>query len=153
MGTEKWNRVVIPERIQQRALTRFTLSDEGCHISTYSRGSHGYAQIGWQDGGERHGVLAHRAAWTAIEGPVPIGMTLDHQCRHRTCVNPSHLRLLSNFENGRRNTGIDFPIGQCAYGHDNKHLRPYSRGRGKKSLGCSICRSDMQRRYREKASA
>jgi hypothetical protein len=151
-GTEHWNVVEIPARVAQRALERFQVDENGCHISTLSTASHGYAQIGWQDAGERHVVLAHRAAWTAVNGPVPVGMTLDHTCRCRPCVNVAHLRLLTNFENGRRNGGTDFPLGQCAYGHSDEHLRTYTRSGGKKSLGCSICRAEMQRRYREKAA-
>ncbi|PZE23874.1 HNH endonuclease signature motif containing protein [Curtobacterium sp. MCBD17_028] len=153
MPVETWNMVAIPKRVAKRAAERFEENESGCHLSTYSTGSHGYAQIGWQQAAERHVVLAHRAAWTAANGPVPVGMTLDHICRERRCVNVEHLRLLSNFENGRRNTGVDFPLGQCAHGHGDEHLRTYTRSGGKKSLGCSICRSEMQRRYREKAAA
>ena len=42
--------------------------EAGCWVSTYSTASHGYAQIGWQDGPDRHMALAHRAAWVHVHG-------------------------------------------------------------------------------------
>ena len=116
----------IPQRVAERAATRWILGDGGCFVSTYSVGSHGYAQIGWQDGKHRQAVTAHRAAWVyAHRQQIPVGMTVDHLCKNRRCVNPAHLRLLSNFENARRTHGRDWPIGQCARGHSNDHLRQY----------------------------
>ena len=53
--------LVIPERAATRALNSYTLDEEtGCHVSTYSTASHGYAQIGWQRDGERRMTTAHR---------------------------------------------------------------------------------------------
>lgn len=44
-------------------------------------------------------------------------------------------------------------MGQCQHGHPDSMLRTYTRSGGKKSLGCSACRADMQRRYRAKKAA
>lgn len=69
-----------------------------------STGSHGYGQIGWKNpDGSRFGTTAHRVVWEAIHGPIPGGLTIDHECRNRTCCNPLHLRLLTNVENARLN--------------------------------------------------
>lgn len=126
---ERWNSVSIPERVALRAYGRVEVDDDGCWISTYSVGSHGYAQIGWQVDGKAHMVLAHRAAWVHVNGQMPMGMTLDHTCKTKPCVNPSHLRMLPNFENARRIGGKDWPMGQCANGHPNTRLKPIDRGR------------------------
>lgn len=116
--------LIIPERAARRAAQQFTLDpDSGCHVSKYSVGSHGYAQIGWQSGlGRRRCTTAHRAAWVAARGPIPDGLTVDHICNNRRCVNVEHLRLLANFENARRTYGRDWPVGNCANGHDNRYL-------------------------------
>lgn len=102
-------------------MSRFEfISPTGCHQSTYSVTSAGYAQIGWQPSGESNkGTTAHRAAWTAVYGPIPDGLTVDHLCKNRRCVNVEHLRLLTNFENARRTHGRDWPIGngECINGH------------------------------------
>jgi hypothetical protein len=90
-------------------------------------------------------VLAHRAAWVHVNGQMPLGMTLDHLCKTRRCVNPDHLRMLPNYENARRVNGMDWPMGQCAQGHPNE-FRTESNVRGKRGRRrtgsiCSICRS------------
>lgn len=36
-------------------------------------------------------VPAHRVAWEAVNGPVPIGKILCHKCDTPACVNPWHL--------------------------------------------------------------
>ena len=123
----RWNTVPVPERVAERAYTRVDVDEHGCWISRYSTASHGYSQIGWQTRTKRHVVLGHRASWVHVHGQVPIGVTLDHLCRQRRCVNPDHMRLLSNLENARRNHGADFVMGKCANGHPNTSLIEVSR--------------------------
>ena len=49
---------------------------------------------------------AHRFAYEELVGPIPEGLTLDHVvawgCRHKNCVNPTHLEPVSAAENTRR---------------------------------------------------
>ena len=148
--SEQWRKpktpITIPDRVAKRAGTSYVEDENGCWISTYSVASHGYAQIGWQDGGHRQVVVAHRASWVyANDGQIPEGMTIDHTCKVKRCVNPAHLRLLTNFENARRTSGRDWPTGQCAHGHSNSEL-VFRGGKWK----CRTCSAEWQRRYREK---
>lgn len=122
--------IVIPDRVAERAATKYTEDENGCWISTYSTASHGYAQIGWNDGGDRHMVTAHRAAWVHANGQqIPDGMTIDHTCKARRCVNPAHLRAMENFENARRTFGRDWKEGTCINGHPNDLLYQQPNGR------------------------
>ena len=129
----------IPDRVAQRALTKFVVNEDGCHISTYSVASHGYAQVGWREDGKTCMTTAHRAAWVAHVGrQVGDGNEVDHhKCSERRCVNPAHLRELTKSENSARTNGRDWPLGQCANGHPRVKARH-----------CPQCKADIQRRYR-----
>ncbi len=45
---------------------------------------------------------AHIFSYIAFKGIIPKGMTIDHLCRNRSCVNPNHLEIVSNKENSHR---------------------------------------------------
>jgi hypothetical protein len=47
-------------------------------------------------------VYAHRLMYRWAFGEVPVGLTIDHLCRVRACVNPIHLEPVTNRENIRR---------------------------------------------------
>lgn len=98
--------------------------------------------------------LAHRRMWEKNRGPIPDGMTVDHlchdplecragvKCEHRSCVNPSHMRI-STYEENRERGGFRLDrVESCRRGHpyaaDN--LVHYS---GKRH--CRTCRQDQQR--------
>jgi hypothetical protein len=95
-----------PARVVARVLTK-VVPDGDCWISTYSVGSHGYPQVGWQrEDGRVTMTTAHRVAWWAVnQRPIPPGITVDHVCRRKRCVNPAHLRLLTNPENAAGSSG------------------------------------------------
>lgn len=42
---------------------------------------------------------AHRVMYREHVGPIPRGMQVDHMCRNRACIRPSHLQLATNLEN------------------------------------------------------
>jgi hypothetical protein len=97
--TRQGRSVLIPEDVAARAALNAVPGTRGCLISTYSVGSHGYAQVGWMRTTGRGMTTAHRASWVATNGQIPDGMTVDHLCHVKTCVAIDHLRLLSNVEN------------------------------------------------------
>lgn len=68
---------------------------ESCWLWTASANSHGYGHI-WVDGQARH---AHRVSWELTSGPISDGMFLDHRCANKRCVNPAHLRIVTNAQN------------------------------------------------------
>lgn len=44
-------------------------------------------------------TLAHRIAYQAKYGPIPVGFKILHECDNPRCVNPSHLRVGTQLEN------------------------------------------------------
>jgi hypothetical protein len=45
--------------------------------------------------------LAHRAAWTEVNGPIPAGMYVLHRCDNPPCVNVEHLWIGTQLDNMR----------------------------------------------------
>lgn len=134
--------IYIPAAAAARAHDRHIKAENGCHISTYSVASHGYAQIGWMTKQHGHGgTTAHRAAWVHVHGQIPDGMTIDHVCKNRRCVNVDHMRMLTNYENARRTDGRDWPLGECANGHPNSENIDVN---GKHH--CRICHAEWKQR-------
>lgn len=82
---------VKPRPVLDRMADKFLVGD-GCWEWTAVRNSFGYGVIHRLDAGSR---LAHRVLFEAMVGPVPDGMDLDHLCRNRGCVRPSHLEIVS----------------------------------------------------------
>ena len=76
----------------------------GCWLWTGETNNKGYGRI--SRGNNRYGLrerfLAHRVSYELVNGQVPEDMDLDHLCRVRLCVNPSHLEPVSRSENNRR---------------------------------------------------
>lgn len=70
-------------------------ADTGCWVWRGRTNRDGYGKIGRQ-------TLAHRAYYEALVGPIPDGLTIDHLCRNRACVNPDHMEPVPAVENVRR---------------------------------------------------
>lgn len=63
----------------------------------------GYGRINTREGGRHVRHWAHKLAFEVLRGePVPKGMELDHKCRHRDCINPGHLEIVTKAENLKR---------------------------------------------------
>ena len=83
-----------------------TLAQEdpsGCWLLTRNLNSGGYGRIRIGGRGGRF-FMAHRISYEVFVGPIPEGLTIDHLCRVRNCINPSHLEPVSLGENVLRGT-------------------------------------------------
>jgi hypothetical protein len=80
---------------------------------------------------------AHRVSYTLLLGPIPDGMTLDHLCRNRPCVNPDHLQIVDVGTNTLRGYGtaaLNKRKTHCRNGHELVP-DPYKEGHRR----CPIC--------------
>lgn len=77
--------------------SRTTVSPDECWLWQLSRNGKGYAQ--GRPPGSTRTTLIHRWVYEQANGPIPTGLTVDHLCRVRNCVNPDHLEAVTNREN------------------------------------------------------
>ena len=91
---------------------------------------------------------AHRWSFTQAKGVIPAGLEIDHLCRHRWCVKPSHLVAATHKENAWTSQRKYF----CINGHPlfGDNLRPNTRV-------CKTCSRirirDYERRKRARLKA
>jgi hypothetical protein len=87
---------------------------------------------------------AHRWAYEFLVGPIPEGMTLDHLCLNKRCVNPDHLEVVTagvNTLRGGSVAAVNARKTHCPAGHpyEGDNLRVYIRPSGHAMRTCKAC--------------
>lgn len=89
-------------RNQARAIPwreRVIGNERGCLVWQGCLNSKGYGCISDGNGGR---ALAHRLVWQEEHGAIPEGMTIDHRCLEKRCLNTTHMEVVTREENTRR---------------------------------------------------
>ena len=73
-----------------------------CWIWTGATNKDGYGVVMRGSGSKRGTKLSYKYIWEREHGPLPKGQTLDHLCRQRNCVRPSHMQPVSMSVNSSR---------------------------------------------------
>ena len=151
---ELWKRCrdgVADEAISERIERFTTATPEGCWLWTGYCDGAGYGRMQVRG----HNALAHRVAYELYVGDIPDGLTLDHLCRRRSCVNPRHLEPVSHRENVMRGASfaaVNAAKTHCPMGHALAGANLYVNA----SSGARVCRECMaaaRQRYAVKKRA
>lgn len=103
--------------LQARILEHSTVDAAGCWIWTGAIAKTGYGVAGFAP----RTLPAHRVSYIAFKGDIPSGYHIDHLCRVKACVNPSHLEAVTPHINAIRAVS---PVGtetgktHCLRGHE-----------------------------------
>ncbi len=126
--------------------------NSGCWLWIGACSDVGYGKI-WN--GDRV-MEATRYVYEQIRGAIPEGLELDHLCRTRCCVNPSHLEPVTHQENMRR--GIAGALASSRYAAMTHCVNGHKRTPGNVYLGqtakghvrrkCRACENMRQQKRR-----
>ena len=122
-----------------------------CWLWTAYLDPEGYGRLFYVDA--QH--YAHRISYEMLVGPIPIGLTIDHLCRVRHCVNPLHLEPVTRGQNVLRGSGYaatNARATHCPQNHpydetntliERTKMGAFTRRR------CKTCRRIYQRKWRQ----
>lgn len=91
-------------------------------------------------------IGAHQYSYELLVGPIPKGLTIDHLCRNRGCVNPEHLEPVTHRINILRGDSISAKHAKkthCIHGHPFDSVNTYYRLTGGRT--CKTCRTQRER--------
>lgn len=133
---------------EQHRFDGYTNKTEYCWLWTAGLDKDGYGVFYFR----RRNRKAHRVAWFATRGAIPKGMVINHTCRHRNCVNPQHLNMVTASENSLRDSTsrgyINSQKTHCPRGH--AYDRVWKLKNGRTQRGCSVCENEKSKRLQKK---
>lgn len=108
----RWHGLTLVERFERK----INKTPGGCWWWTGAARPSGYGNF-WVEG---RCVISHRYAYEERYGNIPDGLTIDHLCRNRRCVNPDHLEAVTQRTNLLRGNTLPAAAAArqcCASGH------------------------------------
>jgi hypothetical protein len=127
-----------------QSIMRKVDKSDGCWEWTGWKNSRGYGRVRYNGKFKQ----AHRIIYELLNGELPRYLVLDHLCRNKGCVNPSHLEPVTNKENILRGFSVPAKNARkthCKHGHElsASNIYVYPQGRV-----CKVCVAVRKKEYR-----
>lgn len=114
--------MILNEKQKRNFVKKVELSADGCAYWTGATCTNGYGQFVVN----KRSFMAHRVSYLEYIGEIGMGLHLDHVCRNRSCVLPSHLRpvtpRVNAIQNSKGPTAINAAKTHCIHGHEFNSL-------------------------------
>lgn len=127
-----------------------TTAGEGCWQWLAYKSPSGYGTIRIN----KKNTMAHRQAYELLVNKIPSDMTVDHLCKNPSCVNPSHMEIVTLSENVIRakpwekacvaSGVVQSSKMSCPKGHSYDNINTYVTPKGRRD--CKECRRAACRR-------
>lgn len=111
-------------RLPANFWSKVRVNELGCWEWTAAKNSRGYGCFAINAKSQ----LAHRVSYIALVGPIAEGLQIDHLCRNKTCVRPTHLEPVSATVNVRRAihaANPDVPVESIGRRRLERHWREF----------------------------
>lgn len=118
------------------------VTESGCWIWLGETSIKGYGRMNLNN----KKISAHTFAYELHNGERKAGLVCDHICRVRCCVNPSHIRMITNKENvliGESFAAKNANKTHCIKGHEYTEENTVQRKHGWRE--CRICKKARQK--------
>jgi len=132
-----------------RLMSKIELVDD-CWIWKSSINWGGYGIFTYREGDKQKSMMAHRAVYKTLVGEIPKGLTMDHRCDNKSCVNPMHFEFETlgfNLLRGNSFSAINARKTHCPYGHEYR-IEQSKYFKSIKQRRCHICHALSEKRRR-----
>ena len=129
---------VSTQTIDERFDSKYVKLDNGCWQWISGKNWRGYSKFKLF---RNTNITAHRWAYERINGKIPPGMTIDHLCRNRACVNVAHMEVVTqkvNLLRGDSPSSLNARKTHCKRGHPFNETNTIRRGLHR---ACRTCRN------------
>jgi hypothetical protein len=138
----------IQKPVSERFWSKVSTQANGCMEWQGSKTKGGYGVFAVDASHESTKDMAHRWAYENQVGTIPPGLDIDHLCRNRACVNPSHLEPVTRAENIRRAAAVKT---ECPSGHPYTEENTHRNSVGHRK--CRTCTAERDAARRDEKNA